>query len=86
MTVHGNVLVVSSEHGRLETDSLRWVEQENRITTGAAVRVSTERDVVTGVGFEADPNLEEWRILCDVEGRFDRGDELEEQFGETQER
>ncbi len=86
MTVHGNVLVVSSDHGRLETDTQSWVEQENRIMTGAAVRLSTARDVVTGEGFEADPNLEEWRILRDVKGRFDRGDELEEQFGETQER
>ncbi len=83
MTVHGNVLIVSSEHGRLETDSLKWVEQENRITTGAVVRLSTARDVVTGVGFEADPNLDEWRIFRDIKGRFDRGDELEEQFSET---
>ena len=85
MTVYGNVLIVSREHGRLETDSLRWVEQENRITTEADVQISTERDIITGVGFEADPDLEEWRILHNVKGRFDRGDELEEQFDVTPE-
>ena len=80
MVVSGNVVIVSPEHGTLETDSLRWVEKENRFITNAAVRISTEKDMITGMGFEADPGLNHWEILRNVRGRFDRGEELSDRF------
>lgn len=83
MTVSGSVVIISPDRGKLETDSLTWIQSDNRITTRSRVRISTERDVITGVGFEADPNFDQWQILKDVEGRFDRGDALREQMDDS---
>ena len=83
MTVSGSVVIISPDRGKLETDSLSWIEDDNRITTRSRVRISTERDVITGIGFEADPNLDQWQILKDVEGTFDRGDALREQMNDS---
>lgn len=77
MIASGHVVVVSHRGGKLETDSLRWVENTNRIRTESPVRISTEKDTITGIGFEADPNLDHWEITRNVQGRFDRGDEIE---------
>lgn len=82
MSAAGHVVVVSDRGGTLTTDSLQWIEQANRIRTDAPVRISTEKDVITGIGFEADPNLEHWEITRNVQGRFNRGDELSNRFEE----
>lgn len=84
MTVIGNVVIVSLEYGTLKTDSLRWIETDNRFRTEARVHISTSKDVITGSGFEADPGLSRWEIFRDVRGQFDRGDELSRQFDESE--
>jgi LPS export ABC transporter protein LptC len=84
MTVRGDVVIASEAHGTLETDSLRWIEAQDRIVTEAPVRITTARDTITGEGFEGDTALRRWRILRNVQGRFDRAEELSETLDEEQ--
>ncbi|MBI4553117.1 MAG: LPS export ABC transporter periplasmic protein LptC [Candidatus Latescibacteria bacterium] len=86
MSAIGHVVVTNTRGGTLETDSLQWVENLNRIRTDAPVRISTDKDVITGIGFEADPNLERWEITRNVQGRFDRGEEISKRVDELRER
>ena len=69
-------------HGRSEkgveitSDSLRWNKAINQISTEAKVRViSEEGDVITGKGFLSDAKLDNWQILSNVRGVFQKVDE-----------
>ncbi len=70
--VHGH-----SEKGvDITSDSLRWNKAINQISTEARVRViSEEGDVITGKGFLSDAKLDNWQILSDVHGVFQKVDE-----------
>jgi LPS export ABC transporter protein LptC len=72
--VHGH-----SEKGvDIQSDSLRWNKAINQISTEAKVRVvSEEGDVLTGKGFVSDAKLDNWQILADVKGVFQK---VEERF------
>ena len=70
LRVRGDVTVFSLERGTLETDSLTWVNADNLIKTDAAVRLTSERDILTGEGFEADPAMRRWTIRRQIKGRF----------------
>lgn len=72
--VHGH-----SEKGvDIRSDSLRWNKAINQISTEARVRVvSEEGDVLTGKGFISDAKLDNWQILADVKGVFQK---VEERF------
>jgi LPS export ABC transporter protein LptC len=72
--VHGH-----SEKGvDITSDSLRWNKAINQISTEARVRViSEEGDVLTGKGFLSDAKLDNWQILSDVKGVFQK---VEERF------
>ncbi len=72
--VHGH-----SEKGvDIKSDSLRWNKAINQISTEARVRVvSEDGDVLTGKGFLSDAKLDNWQILSDVKGVFQK---VEERF------
>lgn len=72
--VHGH-----SEKGvDIQSDSLRWNKAINQISTEAKVRVvSEEGDILTGKGFISDAKLDNWQILADVKGVFQK---VEERF------
>ena len=70
LRVRGDVTVHSTERGTLETDSLTWVNTENLIETEAAVRLTSDRDIITGDGFEADPGMRRWIIRRHIKGRL----------------
>ncbi len=70
LRARGNVTVFSVERGTLETDSLTWINNDNLIRTDAAVKLTNDRDIVSGEGFEADPSLRRWIIHHQVKGRF----------------
>lgn len=67
--VHGH-----SEKGvDITSDSLRWNKAINQISTEAKVRViSEEGDVITGRGFLSDAKLDNWQILSEVHGVFQK--------------
>ncbi len=67
--VHGH----STKGVDLQTDSLRWNKSANQISTQARVRVvSEDGDVLTGRGFVSDAKLDNWQILADVKGIFQK--------------
>jgi|GEM_PF-1319080 len=67
--VHGH-----SEKGvDITSDSLRWNKAINQISTEARVRViSEDGDILTGKGFISDAKLDNWQILSDVHGVFQK--------------
>ena len=70
LRVWGDVHVYSTDRGTLETDSLTWINASNIIETEAAVRLTRDRDVLTGDGFEADPAMRRWTIRRHIKGQL----------------
>ena len=66
----GNVVVVSDGGVKLETESLRWDPQKQRVVTDDFVKITKEGDVVYGYGLEADQKLENLKIKKKVKGRI----------------
>jgi LPS export ABC transporter protein LptC len=57
----------------IRTDSLRWNKAINQISTEAHVRVvSEDGDILTGKGFISDAKLDNWQILSNVKGVFQK--------------
>ena len=70
--VHGH----SRKGMDLQTDSLRWNRIGDHVSTEARVHVvSEDGDILTGKGFVSDANLDNWQILSDVKGVFQKVDE-----------
>jgi LPS export ABC transporter protein LptC len=74
----GDVVVVSDDGARLETDELSWKKETNRITTQAHVTITRGQDEVSGYGLSTDPQLEDFHILRDVRGRIEDVREITE--------
>ena len=70
LRVWGDVNVYSMERGTLKTDSLTWINAENLIETDAAVRLTSNRDIITGEGFVADPGMHQWTIRRNIKGQL----------------
>lgn len=68
----GNVVVVSQKGVKLETERLRWDNGRRKILSNGFVKLSTEKKVVTGTGFESDQALEHWRIKKNIRARVER--------------
>ena len=66
MVAYGNVIVESVEGDVLETDSLWWNNEQDKILTNSFVKLTRGRDVLTGYGMECDPNLNSVDIKRDV--------------------
>lgn len=77
--VHGH----SKKGVDITADSLRWNKTENRISTESRVRViSEEGDTLRGIGFVSDANLDNWQILSNVQGVFQKIEERVEKVDE----
>lgn len=61
----GEVVVVTQEDKRLESEFLTWEEDERKIRTDRFVRITTPAERVAGYGLVADENLDTYQI-----GRF----------------
>ena len=59
MTARGNVVLQTTEGTRLSSQELRFLNKEQKIVVpdDQLVRVQRGGDVLTGYGFESDPNL-----------------------------
>lgn len=67
MLAYGNVVVVSVEGDVLETDSLRYLNADDRIVSDSRVKITRGRNVTTGIGLRCDRKLNSVEILKDVE-------------------
>ena len=62
----GDVRIVTETGVHMETDSLRWINNTQKIVSDAFVRVTRKGDVVTGYGFESDANLDHFHLKREV--------------------
>jgi LPS export ABC transporter protein LptC len=63
----GNVKLDGDNGVRLETPRLRWDNQAQRVSSASAVRLIRGGTVLTGVGFTADKDLHDVRVLNNVQ-------------------
>lgn len=64
MTALGNVLVISDSSGlRLETQILQWSNSRQKIYSNEFVKITTRNELITGYGFESNPDLSNYKIL-----------------------
>jgi len=62
----GRVRIVTETGVHMETDSLRWMNNTQKIVSDAFVKVTRSQDVVTGYGFESDANLDHFHLKREV--------------------
>ena len=62
----GHVRIVTETGVHMETDSLHWINNTQKIISESFVKVTRNRDVVTGYGFESDPNLDHFHLKREV--------------------
>ena len=62
LVAFGNVVVVSDSGVTLYTEELKWDHKREKIISEVFIKLVTELDTLTGVGFESDSNLENWVI------------------------
>jgi len=67
MVARGNVVLQTTEGTRMSTEELRFINQSQRIVSDVFVRVERAGDVLTGIGFESDPNLEHFEFKKQVQ-------------------
>lgn len=65
MEVTGNVVVYAADGTVMTTERLTWNERTGKIESDLPVRVTRGKDVMTGVGVEADPDLRNIRVKSD---------------------
>jgi LPS export ABC transporter protein LptC len=68
MLAYGDVVVVTVEGDVLETDTLRYLVEEDRIVNDCFNKLTSGNDVITGYGLECDHSLSSVVIKRDVEG------------------
>lgn len=66
LEARGNVRVTTKNDVRMETDSLRFINQTGMIESDGFVRVTRNGDVLTGYGFDSDATLEHFRLRREV--------------------
>lgn len=57
-----NVIATNAKGDTLKTEHLIWDEKEERIFTEEFVRIIRTDQIITGIGFQSDQTLENWRI------------------------
>jgi LPS export ABC transporter protein LptC len=66
----GNVVVTTQEGVKLTTESLRWNPETNKIVTDDFVTITKGKDVITGIGLEADEQLKHFFIKKRVQAQI----------------
>ena len=62
MTAEGGVVVVSDSGTTVTTEKLYWDNKRRKVHSDLFVRVVSPREIIQGVGFEADENLDNYTI------------------------
>jgi LPS export ABC transporter protein LptC len=73
MTARGDVVLQTTEGTRMSTEHLQFLNKTQRIVTDAFVRVERGADVLTGYGFESDPNLQHFEFKRQVQATVREG-------------
>ena len=73
MTARGNVVLQTTEGTRMSTEELRFVNRTQKVRSEREVRVERAGDVLTGVGFESDPELKHYEFKSRVRAQVRTG-------------
>ena len=57
-----NVVATNAQGDTLKTEHLIWEEKTEQIYTEEFVRIIRDDQVITGIGFQSDQSLQNWRI------------------------
>ena len=66
MVARGNEVLQTTEGTRMSTEELQFLNDKQRILSDRFVRVERAGDVLTGVGFESDPDLHHFEFKTKV--------------------
>jgi LPS export ABC transporter protein LptC len=75
MTARGNVVLTNSDGTRMSTQSIRFLNRQQKIVSDVQVRVEKNGNVLTGIGFESDPDLKHYEFKHDIHGTVSPGSE-----------
>lgn len=75
--VRNNVVVINEKEEQLNTEHLIWDEQNGTISSEVFVKITTEKEVLFGDGFESDERFERW-IIKKPKGTFVINDESDD--------
>src|SRR5262245_15131688 len=67
MAARGNVVLLNSDGTRMSTQSVRFLNREQKIVSDELVRLEEGGNVLTAVGFESDPDLKHYRFRSRVQ-------------------
>ena len=83
MVARGNVVLQTTEGTRMTTEVLQFLNEEQKIVSDQLVRVERKGDVLTGYGFESDPELKHFEFKREVKAvvRTRSGGTIEETGG-----
>jgi LPS export ABC transporter protein LptC len=70
MLAFGDVVAVSTKGEILETDSLRYLNETDKIVSDSFVKLTRGRDVITGIGMECDHTLDSVDIKKNMKARI----------------
>jgi len=70
MLAYGDVVATTIKGEILETDSLRYLNERDKIVSDSFVKLTRGGDVVTGIGLECDHTLDSVDIKKDVRARI----------------
>lgn len=68
MTARGNVVLQNSSGAHMTTQSMRFLNRDQKIVSDELVRVEQNGNVLMGVGFESDPGLKHYTFRTRVQG------------------
>ena len=57
-----NVIATNAQGDTLKTEHLFWEEKEEKIYTEEFVKIIRTDQIITGIGFQSDQSLENWKI------------------------
>jgi LPS export ABC transporter protein LptC len=57
-----SVVAINEKNERLETELLYWDQGKELVYTDRAVRITSEDEIVVGIGLESDPRFTKWWI------------------------
>ena len=75
MSAKNNVILISSDSKKLETEELIWDQLNNKIYTEKKVKIITGKEIIFGKGFISSPDFSKYEIN-NINGIFDFKNEL----------
>jgi LPS export ABC transporter protein LptC len=70
MLAYGDVVATTTKGEILETDSLRYLNETDKIVSDSHVKLTRGKDVITGIGLECDHTLDSVDIKRNVRARI----------------